>query len=183
MKIHFRAFDPEGDLLSFAMYGYYGGPATPPMNLLPAGMGVYPGAGLWNGVADQWIDCPMRTSAPIVPVFPPVSCAYQIRLSATPRVTNGYSYIGYSEVTTHVTFRRPGVRHSEYPSSWWLRSASNRTPRTCISSASELSGRCDIAISTGRPPGNYGIPSMAGTRSPVSRRTLQRAFSMAYCAS
>jgi hypothetical protein len=79
------------------------------MNLLPAGMGVYPGAGLWNGVADQWIDCPMRTSAPIVPVFPPVSCAYQIRLSATPRVTNGYSYIGYSEVTTHVTFRRPGV--------------------------------------------------------------------------
>jgi hypothetical protein len=108
VKIHFRAFDAQGDLLSFAMYGYYGGPGTPPMNLLPAGMGNYPG-GLWNGVADQWIDCPMRTSAPITPVFPPVSCAYQIRLSATPRVTNGYSYIGYNEVTTHVTFRRPGV--------------------------------------------------------------------------
>jgi hypothetical protein len=68
VKIHFRAFDAQGDLLSFAMYGYYGGPLTPPVNLLPAGMGSHPG-GLWNGVADQWIDCPMRTSAPITRSF------------------------------------------------------------------------------------------------------------------
>jgi hypothetical protein len=107
VKVHFRAFDAQGDMLGFAMWGYYGGPTTAPMYLLPAGMGNYPG-GLWNGVADQVIDCPMQTSAPIVPVFPPVTCAYQIRLGAWPRVTNGYSYIGYSEVTTQVTFERPG---------------------------------------------------------------------------
>jgi hypothetical protein len=102
VQVHFRAFDPEGDLLGFALYAYYGGPATAPINLLPAGMGGYPG-GNWQGVADQWIDCPLS------PKFPPVSCAYQFRLSASPRVTNGYGYIGYTEATSHVTFRRPGV--------------------------------------------------------------------------
>jgi hypothetical protein len=103
VQVHFRAFDPEGDLLAFALYAYYGGPFTPPINLLPPGMGAYPG-GNWQGVADQWINCPVAPNK-----FPPVSCAYQFRLSATPRVTNGYGYIGYNEVTSHVTFRRPGV--------------------------------------------------------------------------
>jgi hypothetical protein len=102
VKVRFRAFDPEGDLLNFSLMAYYGGPGTPAINLLPAGMGPYPG-GNWQGVADQWIDCPLS------PRFPPVSCAYQFRLSATARVTNGYGYIGYNEVTSHVTFRRPGV--------------------------------------------------------------------------
>ena len=46
-------------------------------------------------------DCPAT--------FPPVTCAYQIRLSATARVTDGYSYIGYTEATTHVTFMRTGA--------------------------------------------------------------------------
>jgi len=102
VQVHFRAYDLEGDLGAFSLYAYYGGPTTAPLNLLPAGMGAYPG-GNWQGVADQWIDCP------ISPKFPPVSCAYQFRLSASPRVTNGYGYIGYTEATSHVTFRRPGV--------------------------------------------------------------------------
>jgi len=103
VRIRFRAFDPQGNLHSFGLSAYYGGPVTPPMNLLPAGMGGYPG-GNWQGVADQWID------APLAPVrFPPVSCAYQLRLGAWARVTNGYGYIGSSESTTHVTFLRPGV--------------------------------------------------------------------------
>ncbi len=102
VQVHFRALDPSGDLLGFSLYAYYGGPATAPINLLPAGMGGYPG-GNWQGLADQWIDCPTS------PKFPPVSCAYQFRLSASPRVTNGYGYIGYVEATTHVTFQRPGV--------------------------------------------------------------------------
>lgn len=103
VRVRFRAFDPEGNLRGFGLAAYYGGPGTPPMNLLPAGMGAYPG-GNWQGVADQWID------APLAPVrFPPVSCAYQLRLSAAARTTNGYGYIGSSESTTHVTFLRPGV--------------------------------------------------------------------------
>lgn len=103
VRIRFRAYDPEGNLRLFALQAYYGGPGTPSMNLLPSGMGTYPG-GTWQGVADQWIDCPVAPTK-----FPPVTCAYQIRLSAYPRTTNGYSYIGYKEVTTHVTFRRAGA--------------------------------------------------------------------------
>lgn len=40
---------------------------------------------------------------------PPVTCAYQFRLSAWPRVTNGYSYIGYAEDQYHVTMIKPGA--------------------------------------------------------------------------
>ena len=103
VRIRFRAFDPEGNLASFSLSAYYGGPLTPAMPLLPAGMGSYPG-GNWQGVADQWIDAPLAPKR-----FPPVSCAYQIRLGASARVTNGYGYIGSSESTTHITFLRPGV--------------------------------------------------------------------------
>ncbi len=103
VQVRFRAFDPEGNLLSFALQAYYGGPGTAPVNLLPAGMGSYPGAGIWTGVADTTVNCPVAPDK-----FPPRTCAYQFRLSARPRVTNGYGYIGYTEVTSHVTFRRPG---------------------------------------------------------------------------
>jgi hypothetical protein len=103
VQVHFRAFDPEGNLLNYALHAYYGGPGTPPVNLLPAAVGSYPG-GNWTGVADTTVNCPVAPTR-----FPPVTCAYQFRLSAAPRVTNGYSYIGYTEVTSHVTFRRPGA--------------------------------------------------------------------------
>jgi hypothetical protein len=102
VRVHFRAHDPEGNLRGFALQGYYGGTGTLPISLLPSGMGAYPG-GNWQGVADQWIDCPIN------PKFPPVTCAYQIRLSATSRVTDGYHYIGYNEASTHVTFVRKGA--------------------------------------------------------------------------
>lgn len=97
VRVRYRAYDPEGNLLNYALRAYYGGPSTPSINLLPAGTGNYPG-GDWQGVADTWVNCPLP------PAFPPVSCAYQFRVSATPRVTNGYGYIGYVEATTHVTF-------------------------------------------------------------------------------
>lgn len=102
VQVRYRAFDPEGNLLGYALQAYYGGPGTPPITLLPAGVGSYPG-GTWTGVADTTVNCPVTPTR-----FPPVTCAYQFRLSATPRVTNGYSYIGYTEVTSHVTFRRSG---------------------------------------------------------------------------
>jgi hypothetical protein len=103
VKVRFRAYDPEGNLRSFALQAYYGGPNAVAVNVLPAGMGQYPG-GHWQGVADQSIDCP------VIPKFPPVTCAYQFRLSSHSRVTNGYGYIStYKEVTTQVTFHRPGA--------------------------------------------------------------------------
>ena len=35
---------------------------------------------------------------------PPISCAYQFRVTAMPRVTNGYAYLGGVEFNRHVTF-------------------------------------------------------------------------------
>jgi hypothetical protein len=99
VRIRYRAYDPEGNLRTYSLRAYYGGPTTPSVNLLTT-QGNYPG-GNWQGTGDQWIDCPLS------PRFPPVTCAYQIRLSAWPRVTNGYAYIGYTEASTHVTFLRP----------------------------------------------------------------------------
>lgn len=100
VRIRYRAYDAEGDLLSYHLHAFYGGPMTPPIELLPSGMGAYPGGG-WTGEADAWIDAPVTPNR-----FPPVSCAYQLRLSAYPRVTDGYHYIGYSEADFHATFQR-----------------------------------------------------------------------------
>ncbi len=55
----------------------------------------------WNGVTAQVV--------PPSEWVPPVTCAYQFRLAATARVTNGYSYIGYVEDTYHVTLIKPSV--------------------------------------------------------------------------
>ncbi|ABL66519.1 hypothetical protein [Chlorobium phaeobacteroides] len=54
----------------------------------------------WSGV----------TSLVVPPAewVPPRTCAYQFRLSATARVTNGYTYIGYVEDAYHVTLIKPG---------------------------------------------------------------------------
>lgn len=38
-----------------------------------------------------------------------MTCGSQFRLSAAPRCTNGYGYVGYNEITFHVVFRRPGA--------------------------------------------------------------------------
>lgn len=104
VKVRFRAYDAEGDLNSFTLQAYYGGPSTSPMDLVPGGVVNYPGSGLWNGVTNQSIDAPMAPKR-----FPPVSCAYQIRLGAYARVTDGYHYTGYAESDYHATFQRPGV--------------------------------------------------------------------------
>ena len=100
VQVHIRAFDPEGDLLRYALNAHYGADQVFSPPLASAG---YPG-GNWQGVSDLWV------SAPVAPnKFPPITCAYQLRLSAWPRVTNGYGYIGYTEATDHVTFIRAGA--------------------------------------------------------------------------
>lgn len=100
VQVHIRAFDAEGDLYSYALNAYYGNNQVFSPSLASAG---YPG-GNWQGVPDLWVNAPVAPNK-----FPPVTCAYQMRLSAYPRVTNGYCYIGYTEATDHVTFVRPGA--------------------------------------------------------------------------
>lgn len=98
VQIHIRAFDTEGDLRKYVLDAYYGSNAIFSPSLADVS---YPGSGNWQGDADRWI------SAPVNPKFPPTTCAYQLRLWALPRVTNGYGYIGYNEATYHITFKVP----------------------------------------------------------------------------
>ena len=91
VQIHIKAFDTPGNLNSYALNAYYG--LNQVFSLASVG---YPG-GNWQGTPDTWISAPLT--------FPPQTCAYQFRLSAGKRVTNGYGYIGYWETTDHVTFK------------------------------------------------------------------------------
>ena len=94
VEIHIRAFDNPGNLASYTLNAYYGLNQVVTPALASVG---YPG-GNWQGTADSWISAPLT--------FPPQTCAYQFRLSAGKRVTNGYGYIGYWESTDHVTFKK-----------------------------------------------------------------------------
>ncbi|MBP1468716.1 hypothetical protein EYB53_023580 [Candidatus Chloroploca sp. M-50] len=61
----------------------------------------------WNGVVEVTVP---PTPWPVVD-----TCAYQFRLAAYPRVTNGYYYIGYAEDTEHVTLITSGGPSSGTP--------------------------------------------------------------------
>lgn len=98
VEVRIRAWDAEGDLRLYTLNAYYGGDQVFSPVLATA---AYPG-GNWQGVGDLWV------AASISPKFPPRTCAYELRLSAWPRTTNGYGYIGYTEARSHVTFRRAG---------------------------------------------------------------------------
>jgi hypothetical protein len=54
---------------------------------------------LWSGVVNALV--------PATEWVPPISCAYQFRVSASPRVTNGYSYLGGVQFNRHVTIIKP----------------------------------------------------------------------------
>lgn len=102
VQIDIKAFDPEGNLASYQLDALYGDNVTfqPPL-----AHGVYPGSGNWQGVAQATIS----VSATGPNKFPPTTCAYEFRLSALPRVTNGYDFVGYTQTTRHVTFERTGT--------------------------------------------------------------------------
>lgn len=98
VRIRITAKDLEGHLKDLALTAYWGDGASATVY-----SDAYPAhrtpTHQWAGVTSQ-----------IVPTgewAPPVTCAYQFRLSATPRVTNGYTYIGYVEDTYHLTLIKP----------------------------------------------------------------------------
>ena len=89
VEVHIKAFDAPGDLYSYAVTAYYGLNQSVPLTSVS-----YPG-GNWQGIADSWISSSLA--------FPPQTCAYEFRLGANKRVTNGYGYLGYWESSDHVT--------------------------------------------------------------------------------
>ncbi|MBW4510622.1 MAG: hypothetical protein KME64_29515 [Scytonematopsis contorta HA4267-MV1] len=86
--------DPEGNLGSYELRAYYGDGWSSYITGDSYTNHQNPSR-QWQGVNNSLV--------PSGKWIPPVTCAYQFRLSASPRVTNGYSYIGYVEATKHIT--------------------------------------------------------------------------------
>ena len=121
VMINYRAYDVEGDVYRYGLEALYGhnadvtliastdptNPATYPIDPTANPPKTYPTDG--HGVADLWL------YAPVNPKFPPQTCAYEFRLWATPNVVNGYSQIGYTEDTLHVTFQYPLTQNAPPP--------------------------------------------------------------------
>lgn len=99
VRVKITVDDLEGHLRELALRAYWGDGASALIysDAYPAHRNP---AHQWSGVASLVVPAGEWT--------PPVTCAYQFRLSATPRVTNGYTYIGYVEDTYHVTLIKPG---------------------------------------------------------------------------
>jgi hypothetical protein len=86
--------DLQGHLLSYSLAAYWGDGASATIFSDSYAAHRNP-AHQWNGVVSLIVPAGEWT--------PTVTCAYQFRLSASPRVTNGYGYLGYAEDTYHVT--------------------------------------------------------------------------------
>ena len=100
LQFRITANDVEGHLQGYSLNAYYGDnlSATIVSDTYAAHMNP---AHLWSGV--------INALAPTVGEWvPPISCAYQFRVSAWPRVTNGYGWIGGVEFNRHVTIIKPG---------------------------------------------------------------------------
>jgi hypothetical protein len=95
------AWDPNGLLSDFALYAYYGAGQS---DLIYSESYSNPNPIIhlpWQGVKSKIV--------PAGVYKPPLTCAYQFRLWAHPRLTNGWNSIGYAENTRHVTLIKPGA--------------------------------------------------------------------------
>ena len=103
VQIEYEAFDPEGDLYSYAVTAEYGHGLSATIYQDSYTPHANP-AHNWQGLTDD--------TKPVPPAVwvAPVTCAYLFRISAWTRTTNGYQFpvIGTSDFQT-VTLIKPGV--------------------------------------------------------------------------
>jgi len=102
VQIVYEAYDPEGDLYSFAVTAQYGHglSATIYSDSYAAHVSSPPN---WQGV--------MSDTRPVPPAVwvPPGSCAYLFQIAAYSRTTDGYSFpVSYSSDFQTVTLIKPG---------------------------------------------------------------------------
>jgi hypothetical protein len=98
VRFNITASDLEGNLNGYSLTAFWGAGASATVF-----SDSYPAH---RNPAHQWVG----VNGQVVPAgewVPPVTCAYQFRLTATPRVINGYSYIGNVEDSFHVTLIKP----------------------------------------------------------------------------
>lgn len=93
--VNFDANDPEGNMLAWSVSTQWGDGASATI----ASASYAPAMGNWAGVVGQ--------NAPSAGVWVPlVSCAHAFTVAASARVTNGYSYIGYTSVSRFITIKK-----------------------------------------------------------------------------
>jgi hypothetical protein len=103
VEINYEAYDPEGDLLNYAVTAEYGHGSS---------AGIYSDSYTAHAnAAHNWQGLQSNTepASPAVWV-PPVTCAYLFRVSAWTRTTNGYQFpVNWSTDFQTVTLIKPGV--------------------------------------------------------------------------
>jgi sugar lactone lactonase YvrE len=101
-KLHFSftAYDPQGQLCSYALTDEWGRDRSAPI-ASDRYIGVHDASPTWFGVSpsNHWHDL-CSTS---------VTCAHAFTLTATGNTTNGYTYIHSSRTSDHVAVFLPGV--------------------------------------------------------------------------
>ncbi len=96
VQLRITAADPEGHLRAYSAVASWGnGQST---TVADASYTPNP-AKQWTGVTNLVVPSSEWT--------PPTTCAYQFRVNAWPRVTNGYNWLGRSTDTRHVTLIKP----------------------------------------------------------------------------
>jgi hypothetical protein len=99
LRFRITANDAEGHLQAYSLTAHYGDNLSATIVSDSYAAHANP-AHLWNGVVNALV--------PPAEWVPPISCAYQFKVSAWPRVTNGYQHLGGVEFNRHVTIIKPG---------------------------------------------------------------------------
>ncbi len=95
VTINFDANDPSGNLLAWAVSAGWGDGAGATID----SASYVTALGNWTGVTGH--------TSPASGVWvPPVKCAYAFTIGASARITNGYSYIGYTSVSRFITIMK-----------------------------------------------------------------------------
>ena len=95
VQIKITAKDAEGNLQAFTLSAYYGAGQSVQIYSDSYASHVNAATHKWVGETEKIV--------PAAKWVPPITCAYQFRLGATAKVSNGYYYIGYAEDSRHIT--------------------------------------------------------------------------------
>jgi hypothetical protein len=96
VKVKFKAFDNEGNLQAYDLLALWG--TDQAQTITSDNYAAHSATVSWQGETQKES-----------PLFkPPVTCAYEFRVRAWPKTTNGWSTFGAVEATKHVTLIVPG---------------------------------------------------------------------------
>jgi hypothetical protein len=107
LRFRITANDAEGHLQGYSLTAHWGDNLSAPIFSDSYAAHPDPLNHLWSGV--------VNTEVPAAEWVPPDKCAYQFTVVATPRVTNGYAWLGGVSFSRHVTIIKPGPATAKAP--------------------------------------------------------------------